>query len=133
VVPTAEIISNWLPCALSVAKLIRGQALDILRNADLAHFYDASQHSFARNEMDIMHEGELMRLDRLVVFHQQASKCANEVWVLDYKRRLLDSERKDYLQQMQNYREAVAAIYPGRVVRSGLILADGNLALQMPA
>lgn len=131
-VPHAEVISNWLPCALSIAKTVREQALSILQNTELAHFYDATQHSFARNEMDIMHEGVLMRLDRLVVFQSQASKCADEVWVLDYKRRLLESERVEYQQQMQTYRQAVAAIYPNRVVRSALILADGSLALQMP-
>lgn len=132
VVPQAEVISQWLPCALSVAKIIREQALNILQNIDLAHFYDANQHSSARNEMDIMNEGVLMRLDRVVVFQKHARKCADEVWVLDYKRRLLESERDAYQQQMQTYRQALAAIYPNRVVRSALILADGSLALQMP-
>ena len=131
--PKAELIANWLPCALSVAQKVREQALRILQNPDLAHFYDASQHRFSCNEMDVVSGSELLRLDRLVVFHEKANKCANEVWVLDYKRRLLESERSDYELQLQSYRQAVAAIYPHRVIRSALILADGSLAMQAPS
>ena len=125
--PTAETIAQWLPCALSVASKVREQALTILQSEALAPFFDSGLHEFSRNEMDILFAGELLRLDRLVVFKASAQVYAGEVWILDYKRNLLISEQIAYQQQMAQYRQALAAVYPDRHIRIALILVDGRL------
>jgi len=61
-----------------------------------------------------------MRLDRVVMFE-------DEVWVLDYKRRLLDSERADYAAQLARYRNALVSVFSDMRIRSALITADGTL------
>jgi len=125
--PSAETIAQWLPCALSVASKVREQAWTILQSEVLAPFFDSDLHEFSRNEMDILFAGELLRLDRLVVFKASAQVYAGEVWILDYKRNLLISEQIAYQQQMAQYRQALAAVYPDRHIRIALILVDGRL------
>jgi len=51
----------------------------------------------------------------------------DEVWVLDYKRRLLDSERADYAAQLARYRSALVSVFSDMRIRSALITADGTL------
>lgn len=118
-VPSAEIIAAWLPCALSVAKVVRAQAETILGATSLRRFFDPHLFSFARNEMDVVYQEQLMRLDRLVLID-------NEVWILDYKRQLLESEKYAYQQQLLNYANALAPLYPMKQIRQALILADGQ-------
>ncbi len=67
-----------------------------------------------------MTEQGVIRLDRLVIFD-------DEIWVLDYKRNLLDSEHADYALQLEQYRGAVKMIYPHKTIRSALITVDGRL------
>nr|WP_315467176.1 UvrD-helicase domain-containing protein [uncultured Undibacterium sp.] len=118
-IPSAEVIAAWLPCALSVAKVVREQAVAILNAPALEHFFNPKQFSFARNEMDVVYQEQLMRLDRLVVLN-------DDVWILDYKRQLLESEKFAYQQQLNIYAEALANIYPAKKRRLALILADGQ-------
>ena len=65
-------------------------------------------------------QGELKRIDRLVEF-------GDEVWVLDYKL----GDREDaahYRAQMQEYRNAMQAVYKVKKVRCALVFADGALS-----
>ncbi|MBI3714342.1 MAG: UvrD-helicase domain-containing protein [Burkholderiales bacterium] len=117
--PSVEVISAWLPCNSSVAAIIRTQAQAILSQAELEKFFNPSRYQFARNEMAIVFQGHLLRLDRLV-------SLVDALWILDYKRQLLESEVDDYRAQLLNYCAAVSAIYPGRQVKAGLILSDGT-------
>jgi ATP-dependent helicase/nuclease subunit A len=118
--PDAEVIASWLPCSSTIAQRIRTQAAAILANPALARFFDPAVFVRARNEMDVLYQGELLRLDRVVVFE-------DEVWVLDYKRALLDSERIAYTSQLQTYMQALSGIFADKRLRAGLILADGQL------
>jgi ATP-dependent helicase/nuclease subunit A len=61
-----------------------------------------------------------MRLDRVVMFD-------DELWVIDYKRRLLDSERADYAAQLGRYRSALMSVFSDKQIRSALITAEGAL------
>lgn len=117
--PSTEVISAWLPCASGVAANIRTQAQAILSQAKLEVFFNPSRYQFARNEMAIVFQGQLLRLDRLV-------SLPDALWILDYKRQLLESEVGDYRNQLLSYCAAVSAIYPGRQVKAGLILSDGT-------
>jgi ATP-dependent helicase/nuclease subunit A len=118
-VPDAEAIAHWLACPPDMAVQVRAQALTILSQPALARFYDPAQYQFARNEMDVLVKGKLLRFDRLVKFEQ-------EVWVLDYKRNLLPAEQALYRAQLAHYRTAAQAVFPGYLVNTALITADGR-------
>lgn len=108
-------------CAIPEHKIeaLWQQAQTILRRPTLQKFFDPHHYRAAYNELSyITTLGELRRIDRLVEFE-------NEVWVLDYKtdgtNLLLHS------MQMQEYRDAMQAVYTGKMVRCGLLSAGGEL------
>ena len=90
------------------------QAAAVLSAPALAHFFDPARFQLARNEIEIVSAGALLRIDRLVEFE-------SEVWVLDYKARVLDSERAAYRAQINAYAGAVAPLYPGKKIHAALI------------
>jgi ATP-dependent helicase/nuclease subunit A len=118
--PDTAAIARWLDCDAALAEVVRGQAQAILSQAELRRFFDPSHYRFARNEMDVIADGSLMRLDRLVVFD-------DEVWILDYKRAFLEIERAKYTQQLAQYRAALRPIFDGARLRSALITVDGRM------
>ncbi len=120
VIPPAAQIAQWLPCTAANSEVIRRQAQTILSSAQLERFFNPALFLFARNEMDVLIDGRLLRLDRVVVFE-------HEVWVLDFKRQLLDLERAEYEAQLQQYCAALQGIYRQQKIYAGLILTDGNL------
>jgi len=119
-VPDAEIIAAWLPCSSTVAAAIRKQAECIFSNSALQKFYDPAVYLYARNEMDVLVEQKLLRLDRVVVF-------SHEVWVLDYKRQLLPGQQSGYRQQLLGYVDALNQVFSDKTVHAALILSDGSL------
>ena len=96
------------------------QAQQLISLPQLARYFDTQQYRSASNEMPYVNaKGELKRIDRLVEFD-------DEVWVLDYK--LGDSEDASiYSAQMQEYREAMQAVYADKSVRCALLFAGGKL------
>lgn len=119
IMPDAPIIARWISCGLELAQVVRDQAGAILRNPDLERFFNPAQYRFARNEMDIVVENKLMRLDRVVVYD-------HEVWVLDFKRQLLATELAGYGAQLQQYCAALQVLFRQHKICAGFILADGN-------
>lgn len=120
IVPDIESISRWLPCSRALAAIVREQALIILSQPQLERFYNPAQYRMARNEMDVVIGGELLRFDRVVVFD-------DVIWILDYKRNLLDSERTTYQAQLARYGAAGQAVFPGKNLKTALITVDGRL------
>ncbi|MFT5588074.1 MAG: ATP-dependent helicase/nuclease subunit A [Bradyrhizobium sp.] len=118
-VPDATVIARWLDCPLACASVVREQAITILSAPGLRRFFDPQQILFAHNEIELLHDGELLRFDRLV-------QLPEALWILDYKRRLLAGERADYAAQLARYRQAALAVYADRTIRSALILVDGS-------
>jgi len=118
--PDAEAVARWLQCSLVLAATIRAHALAILTHPSLERFYNPAQHQAAHNEMDVIVGSELLRFDRVVVFD-------DAVWVLDYKRNFLESERAIYQAQLARYRTAGQAVFPGKNMKTALITADGQL------
>ena len=118
--PSAELIAHWLPCSPALAAVVREQASAILSQPLLERFYNPARYHFARNEMDVMTGQQLLRFDRVVVFE-------DVVWILDYKRNLLDSERAAYTAQLAAYRLAAQAVFIGKKLKTALITADGRL------
>ncbi|HEX2603501.1 MAG TPA: PD-(D/E)XK nuclease family protein, partial [Oxalicibacterium sp.] len=118
--PEAAAIAAWLQCELGLAETVRAQAGTILSSAELRRFFDPSTFRFARNEMEIVTADGVLRFDRIVMFE-------DALWILDYKRQLLESERIGYAQQLARYRAAAREVFIGVEIRSALITSDGNL------
>ncbi len=80
----------------------------------------------AFNEVELIHRGERLRIDRLV--RRRASAAEPEAWwVLDYKS-AAHPERDDVLRaQLQRYREAVQSLYPGYAVRMAFLSGEGKM------
>ncbi len=119
-VPDAGLIARWLRCPADMAATIREQAQAILAQAELEHFFDPSRHQRAHNELEVMVGTDLFRFDRVVIFE-------DAVWILDYKRNLLDNERAGYRAQLARYRAAAQSVFGGKQIRSALITVDGRL------
>ncbi|MDQ9169935.1 UvrD-helicase domain-containing protein [Oxalobacteraceae bacterium R-40] len=119
-IPEAEVITHWLPCAPQMASTVRLQALSILAQSCLERFFNPALYKSARNEMEIVVDSQIMRFDRLVIFD-------DAVWILDYKRNLLECERSQYQAQMKRYRTAAQTLFADKCIRTGLITCDGRL------
>ncbi|MFJ9450539.1 UvrD-helicase domain-containing protein [Herbaspirillum sp. NPDC101397] len=118
--PDEAAIARWLPCPRPLAAVIRAQAVNMLAQPALERFFNPALHRYARDEMEIVTTDGVLRCDRVVVFD-------DEVWVLDYKRNLLDSERAAYQAQLTRYRTALLSVFSDKQIRSALITADGRL------
>ncbi len=94
--------------------VVRDVARRILGNPDTSRFFTDGR---AHNEMAYVgQDGQLRRIDRLVEFD-------DEVWVLDYK---TGGDALAYREQLADYRQAMAALYPGKCIRSALLFGDGG-------
>jgi ATP-dependent helicase/nuclease subunit A len=119
-IPDAGTVARWLGCSIALAGVVQAQAGTILSRPGLQRFFDPARYAAARNEMDVIADGRLLRLDRVVFFD-------DEVWILDYKRAFLEVERSSYESQLAQYRSAMGAVVGVRRVRSALITVDGSL------
>ncbi|WP_293779608.1 exodeoxyribonuclease V subunit beta [uncultured Oxalicibacterium sp.] len=114
------IVAAWLPCKPALAEIVSAQAQAIVSQPALAQFFDPAQYRFARNEMEIVTDDGTARFDRIVMFD-------DALWILDYKRNLLDSERLAYAQQLARYRTAASLVFQNVPIRTALITVDGQL------
>ena len=119
-IPEAAIVADWLECSRGMASIIRDKAEAILSQPHLERFFNPAHYLRAHNEMEVIAAGELLRFDRVVLFE-------NELWILDYKRNLLDGEKVAYEAQLARYRQAAQAIFPEKRLMSAVITADGQL------
>lgn len=119
-VPEASQLARWLRCPPTIAATVRERAMLILSQPHLERFFNPDYFHFARNELEVMNGDQLLRFDRAVVYD-------DEVWILDYKRDLLDSERAAYQEQLTRYRQAALLVFPGKTLKTALITADGRL------
>ncbi len=118
--PGVAAIARWLDCTEAEAAIAAEQAQCILSQPSLARFFDPAVYRFARNEMELVHRGAPMRIDRLVIFD-------DALWILDYKRNLYEWQQADYQKQLAGYRDACAELFPGKSIRTALITVDGQL------
>ena len=117
VVPQMETLQRNLNIPPEQMPLLMQKAQEILGAPDLVRFFDARCFLTASNELSYVNAaGELRRIDRLVEFE-------HEVWVLDYKTGMAS---ESHAAQLQEYRGAMQAIYPGKTIRCGLIFAGGK-------
>ncbi len=86
----------------------------------------ASELLWQGSEVDLVHQGQLLRLDRLV--HHPDTGW----WVLDYKSAARPEQQAELVQQLQNYRAAVQAVQGGVAVRAAFLTAEGRV-VELPA
>jgi ATP-dependent helicase/nuclease subunit A len=77
------------------------------------------------NEVELMVQGKLMRLDRLV--RRKDTDNAGQWWVLDYKSTQTPQNQPELMTQLREYRAAVQAIYPDEVVKAAFLTGHGAL------
>jgi len=101
--------------------LIHAAATAILSAPQLKAFFDPSCHVRAVNEAEfVLADGSVGRIDRLV----EMPDC---YWVLDYKSgRPAPELLEHYRAQVECYRAAVMAIFPGKPVHCRLVFGDGE-------
>ena len=92
---------------------------------DGAWAWDKTVVGWQGNEVELMYQGELLRLDRLV--QRKDADNAGHWWVLDYKTAHVPQRQPELMTQLRDYRAAVQAIYPGDVVRAAFLTAGGAL------
>ena len=84
--------------------------------------WDNSLLDWQGNEVDILVDGRVVRLDRLV-----RRRDTGQWWVLDYKSAATPQLQEDLLEQLQAYCEAVQRAHPGAVVRGAFLSGQGAL------
>ncbi len=103
--------------ALTRAQAEQAAASATLVRARLPQFFTAA----AQAELELVAaDGELLRVDRLAETH-------DALWIIDFKWRLLPSERAQYEAQVRHYAEVLRAIRNDKPVRLALVAADGEL------
>ena len=119
-IPAIRVVAQWMGCSMAQSAAVCEQAAQILASKPLEKFFDPDQFVFARNEMELIHDGELIRLDRVVMLD-------DALWILDYKRNYFEFQHADYQAQLEHYRQACRALFPGVRICCALITVDGKL------
>ena len=84
--------------------------------------WDAAQLAHAGNEVEMVWQGQGLRLDRLV-----QAQSNGHWWVIDFKSHPQPEQQPEYLAQIRQYGQAVAAAKPtDAVVRLAFINALGQ-------
>ncbi|NBD20046.1 UvrD-helicase domain-containing protein [Aquabacterium fontiphilum] len=78
---------------------------------------------WAGNEVPLQHEGQLLRIDRLVAVPHGEGRLW---WVIDYKLGHRPEGDAQYLRQMQRYVAAVRALQPGEPVAAAFVTGQGE-------
>jgi len=86
--------------------------------------WDAASVDWHANEVPLHHEGELLRLDRLV-----RRTGSGEWWVLDYKTAARPEQQAELIDQLARYRLAVQAACPGEPVQAAFLTGQGKLVV----
>ena len=96
----------------SALAIVRGQG---------AWVWDSAQLDWFGNEVDIIDQGRLQRIDRLV-----KRKDTGHWWVLDYKSQAHPETDASLCSQLAGYQSAVQKSYAGETVRSAFLTAQGD-------
>ncbi|MBH1965149.1 MAG: UvrD-helicase domain-containing protein [Comamonadaceae bacterium] len=113
----------------SVDQLARAEALARrILEGEGAWAWNADHIAEHFNEVEMIHEGQLLRMDRLV--RRRAGPHGPEAWwVLDYKSAAKPERDPLLLEQMARYRAAVQVAHPAQVVLAAFLSADGRLVI----
>jgi ATP-dependent helicase/nuclease subunit A len=118
-------VASEFDLAADRAQAARAMA-ERMASGEAAWAWDLARVDQWGNEVALVHEGDVLRLDRLVRTRGLGGEPATW-WVLDFKTATTPERQTDLLTQMAAYRAAVAAAYPGAPLRLAFINADGRL------
>jgi len=106
------------------AQQARGAAVlaERIRAGAGAWAWDERMIDWHGNEVTLVHEGETLRIDRLV-----RERASGAWWILDYKSAARPERDAELIAQMQRYRAAVQHAYPGATVRVAFLTGQGEL------
>jgi ATP-dependent helicase/nuclease subunit A len=88
--------------------------------------WDAAQLEWQGNEVGLVHQGRVLRLDRLVL-RRSGNGTLGQWWVLDYKSASQPQLQDTLREQLRGYRTAVAQAHPEYTVRAAFLTAQGRL------
>jgi ATP-dependent helicase/nuclease subunit A len=121
-------LSNLAPSAAASLRLSPEQAAQALQAAhtitqgEAAWVWDAEKVDWHSNEVELVAQGQLLRLDRLV-----KETATQTWWVLDYKSNPAPQRVTELAAQLKQYQEAVKAANPQQSVKAAFITAQGKL------
>jgi ATP-dependent helicase/nuclease subunit A len=117
--------------ALNPEQASQAQAMALrIRQGAAAWAWDASVLQWQGNEVELTHNGETFRLDRLVLRRDAGPAGINgQWWVLDYKSAINPQLQAGLLTKMKTYAAAVQAIYPGHTVKAAFLTGDGQVVM----
>jgi ATP-dependent helicase/nuclease subunit A len=125
----------WCAAATQMYALDVHQAASLMKSVDAVldspatqPFLGAQPLLWAGNEVAVMHEGQELRLDRLVL-RPPCNDFPATWWILDYKLNPKPLAEPAYIEQMRRYCQAVQAMQPNAKVCGAFISADGMLHL----
>jgi len=95
----------------------------VLHSPKLRTWLDPDALAWAGNEVALDHQGQVLRLDRLVALDTPEGR---HWWVLDYKLSHSPQQSQAYQAQMARYVAAVQALQPGDKVSAALVSGDGE-------
>ena len=132
----ADTPQGWLPERVAQARRRFGADADQAARAeilarrilkgDAAWAWASAEVLEAFNEIELTHQGQRLRIDRLV--RRRAGAHGDEAWwVLDYKSAARPERDALLVEQLGRYREAVSLIHPGQTVVAAFLSADGRV------
>jgi ATP-dependent helicase/nuclease subunit A len=87
-----------------------------------AWLWDAALIDWQANEVELVHAGQSLRIDRLV-----KQRDNQHWWVIDYKSAAAAHQHSAHREQLATYQQAVQTVYPTSIVRAALISGTGQL------
>ena len=98
-----------------------------IRHGDGAWAWDSSVLQWQGDEVELTHQGETFRLDRLV--QRQDAGHVGQWWVLDYKSAASPQLQAALVTKMNTYVAALQDVYVGQTVKAAFLTADGKVVL----
>ena len=131
-----DIPAGWLPqrvpqaqrlFALGAGPMAHAQAMArAILTGEAAWAWSEGEVLEAFDEVELIHQGERLRIDRLV--RRRAGAHGPEAWwVLAYKSAAHPERDATLLAQLERYRAAVESLHPGQVVRVAFLSGEGRV------
>jgi ATP-dependent helicase/nuclease subunit A len=117
--PSLQAVAREFELSPSQALDAQSMAQRILQGEG-AWVWDSDLIAWQGDEVELMHQGALLRIDRLVQL-----KSSQEWWVLDYKSNAAPQNDAELVAQLARYRDAVQAIYPDVAVQAAFLTGQG--------
>lgn len=106
--------AQTLEAAAMAQRIVRGEG---------AWAWDGAVVAWQGNEVELVYQGQTLRLDRLVQRKDEGHR--GHWWVLDYKSAAAPQQQPELVAKMLTYRAAVQAVYQGATVNAAFLTPQG--------